>query len=140
MRCLNARSRKNEEAGQGETYIIFNQRRVSYTYLHKNNFYQGGLGMTQEHHHEELVKGITAEQKPILDKSGQAIYIYLDDAHKVCNKKFATLLGYRSVKEWVDTEAPLADVIEKDQPKVIDAYTRASENLEPTGRHVTPNT
>ena len=93
--------------------------------------------MTQEHHHEELVKGITAEQKPILDKSGQAIYIYLDDVHKICNKKFATLLGYRSVKEWVDTEAPLADVIEKDQPKVIDAYTRASENLEASSLDVT---
>ena len=86
--------------------------------------------MTQEHHHETLINGIAKEQKPILDNSGQAIYIYLDDTHKVCNKKFATLLGYKSVKEWVGTEAPLADVVEKDQQKVIDAYTKASESLE----------
>ena len=85
--------------------------------------------MTQEHHHEELVKGITAQLKPIMDKSPQAIYVYLDDAHKACNKKFADLLGYKSAKEWADTEAPLADIIEEDQEKVIAAYENASEKM-----------
>jgi hypothetical protein len=33
--------------------------------------------------------------KQVLDKSGQAIYLYLDDSHKVCNKKFADMLGYK---------------------------------------------
>ena len=86
--------------------------------------------MTSESHHEELVAGITKQMKPILDKSPQAIYIYLDDTHKVCNKKFADLLGYKSAKEWADTEAPLADVVEADQDKVIEAYTNASEKME----------
>jgi len=86
--------------------------------------------MTNEDHHETLIKGIAREQKPILDESGQAVYIYLDDPHKICNKKFAQLLGYKSVKEWVDNETPLDDVIEKDQPKIVDAFTRAAENLE----------
>ncbi len=85
--------------------------------------------MTQEKHHEELVKGITAQLKPIMDKSPQAIYVYLDDAHKACNKKFADLLGYNAAKEWADTEAPLADVIEEDQEKVIAAYENASEKM-----------
>ncbi len=85
--------------------------------------------MTQEEHHEALVKGITAQLKPMMDKSPQAIYVYLDDAHKACNKKFADLLGYKSAKEWADTEAPLADVVEADQEKVIAAYENASENL-----------
>jgi len=86
--------------------------------------------MTNEDHHETLIKGIAKEQKPILDKSGQAVYIYLDDPHKICNKKFATLLGYKTVKEWVDNETPLDDVIEKDQSKVVEAFTRAWEKLE----------
>ena len=86
--------------------------------------------MTNEEHHETLIKGIAKEQKPILDGSGQAVYIYLDDPHKICNKKFATLLGYKTVKEWVDNQTPLDDVVEKDQPKIIDVFTRASENLE----------
>ena len=85
--------------------------------------------MTQEQHHQELIKGITAQLKPIMDKSAQAIYVYLDDTHKACNKKFADLLGYKSAMEWADTEAPLADVVEADQEKVIAAYENASEKM-----------
>ena len=82
-----------------------------------------------EEHHVELIRGIAKEFKQIFDKSEQAIYIYLDDTHKVCNKKFADLLGYKSPKEWADAEAPLADVVEEDQQRVIDAYMNASENM-----------
>ena len=50
-------------------------------------------------------------------KSTQAIFVYLDDTHKACNKQYADLLGYKSAKESADIDAPLADVKEKDQPK-----------------------
>jgi hypothetical protein len=82
-----------------------------------------------EQHHEELIEGIAKQFKPILDESEQGIYIYLDDSHKVCNKKFADLLGYDSPKAWADAEAPLADVIEEDQQSVIDVYMKASEKM-----------
>lgn len=85
--------------------------------------------MAEHQHHEDLIKGIFKEQKMILNKSPQAIYIYLDDNHKVCNKKFADLLGYKSTGEWAKMDTPLADVVEKDQQIVIDAYTLASEKL-----------
>ena len=85
--------------------------------------------MDEQQHHEELVKGITEQMKPVLEKSEQAIYIYLDDNHKVCNKKFADLLGYKSPKEWADAEAPLSDVVEEDQQSVINAYMNASEKM-----------
>jgi hypothetical protein len=39
------------------------------------------------------------------------------------------MLGYKSPKEWADTEAPLSDVIEADQDIVIKAYMDASEKL-----------
>ena len=55
--------------------------------------------------------------------------IQVDDNHKVCNKKFADLLGYKSLKEWADVEAPLADVVEEDQQSVIDAYMNSSEKM-----------
>ena len=83
-----------------------------------------------EEHHEELIKGMAEELKPILDKSPQAIYLYLDDNHKTCNKNFADLVGYKSVKAWEKVDAPLADVVEASQSKVVDAYGRASEKLE----------
>ena len=85
--------------------------------------------MEKQPHHEELVKGITEQMKPVLEKSAQAIYIYLDDNHKVCNKKFADLLGYKSPKEWADAEAPLSDIAEEDQQSVINAYVNASEKM-----------
>jgi len=82
-----------------------------------------------EEHHEELIKGVARAQKLLLENSPQAIYIYFDDVHKVCNKKFAALLGYKSPAAWAKMDAPLADVVEKDQPKVVDAYGKASEKL-----------
>ena len=85
--------------------------------------------MDEQKHHEELIKGISEQMKSVLGKSEQAIYIYLDDNHKVCNKKFADLLGYKSPKEWADADAPLSDVVEEDQQSVINAYTNASEKM-----------
>jgi len=85
--------------------------------------------MDEHQHHEQLVKGISEQMKPVLEKSKQAIYIYLDDNHKICNKKFSDLLGYKSPKEWADADAPLSDVVEEDQQSVIEAYMNASEKM-----------
>jgi hypothetical protein len=83
--------------------------------------------MAEQEHHAELINGIAEQMKILLKESERAIYIYLDDSHKVCNKKFAGLLGYKSPREWADAEAPLSDVVKDDQKKVIDAYMNASE-------------
>ena len=91
----------------------------------------------EQGHHEELVAGIVKQLKPILDKSEQAIFVYLDDTHKACNKKYAEMLGYKSAKAWADTDAPLSDVIEKDQQKVIDAYQAAMEKQAASTANVT---
>jgi len=80
--------------------------------------------------HAHLVHEVEELFKPVLSNSPQAIYIYLDDAHKICNKKYADMLGYKSVKEWVDNEYPIDDVDEKDQPKGMKAYMAASEKLQ----------
>ena len=85
--------------------------------------------MDEQQHHEALVKGVTEQMKPVLEKSEQAIYIYLDDNHKVCNKKFADLLGYKSPQEWADAEAPLSDVVEEDQQAVMTAYESAMARM-----------
>ena len=41
--------------------------------------------MNEHEHHENLVKEVSEEMKPVLEKSAQAIYLYLDDKHKACN-------------------------------------------------------
>lgn len=83
----------------------------------------------EEHHHDQLIQSITEEYKDILDNSGQAIYIYLGDEHKVCNKKFATLLGYSSENEWAEVKDSFPDVFvaEESQDKLITSFQDAME-------------
>jgi len=67
--------------------------------------------------------------EPVFSNSPQAIYLYLDDEHKICNQKFADMLGYSSVEEWVKNQYPISDVLEEDQEEGIKAYRAASEKL-----------
>lgn len=85
--------------------------------------------MAHDIHHEHLVKELTEQLEPIFSNSPQAIYLYLDDEHKSCNKKFADMLGYKSPKEWVENEFPIEDVSKEDQEKAIEAYMNASRKL-----------
>jgi PAS domain S-box-containing protein len=85
--------------------------------------------MAHDEHHEHLVKELTDQLGPVFNNSEQAIYLYLDDTHKSCNRKFADLLGYKSIDEWVKNETPVSDVAEKDQERLIEAYGKASEEF-----------
>ena len=78
---------------------------------------------TQEAHHEELVKNLYDQMKPILDESEQPIFIYLDDNHKVCNNKFASMLGFKSPKEWAQVPGFLEVYVEeKSRETLATAY------------------
>ena len=91
-----------------------------------------------EQHHQELIQGISTQMQGILDSSQEAIYIYLDDIHKVCNKKFASLLGYASPREWADVEEPFeAFVDQSSQETLVKAYRQAMEKFIPSNIKVT---
>lgn len=87
--------------------------------------------MSNHHHdHGDLMQSVAKEYEEVLANSEQGVYIYLDDTSKVCNKNFATLLGYKSAQEWaeVTTSFPEAFVAEKSQETLISAYQDAMEN------------
>jgi len=85
---------------------------------------------SQEEHHEELVKGLYDQMKPILEGSEQPIFIYLDDNHKACNSKFATMLGFRSPQEWAQLMGFLdPHVVEKSQETLTTAYFDAMNKM-----------
>lgn len=86
--------------------------------------------MAHDEHHEHLVKELVEQLEPVFSKSPQAIYLYLDDVHKICNQKFADMLGYKSTSEWVSNENPVGDISKEDQPKIIEAYGQASRHFE----------
>jgi hypothetical protein len=85
---------------------------------------------SQDAHHEELVKGLYEQMKKISESSEQAMYLYLDDNHKACNNKFATLLGYKSPKEWAEVKGALDPfVAEKSQETLSSAYWKAMKQM-----------
>jgi PAS domain-containing protein len=89
-------------------------------------------------HHQELITGISKQMRSILDSSQQAVYIYLDDIHKVCNGKFATLLGYRSPEEWAKVEDAFdVFVDQRSMETLASAYHQAMEKLIPASIQVT---
>ena len=81
--------------------------------------------MDEQKHHEELVAGISKQMKGILDASEQAVYIYLDNIHKVCNSKFATLLGYRSPEEWAKVEDAFEVFVDQGSQQTLARLTTA---------------
>jgi hypothetical protein len=85
--------------------------------------------MDEHEHHEDLIKAVAEEYSEILKNSEQGMYIYLDDNHKVCNDKFATLLEYGSVEEWVSVRESFPDafVTEESQETLVTAYQKAME-------------
>ena len=83
-----------------------------------------------EEHHEELVKGLYEQMKPVLDGSEQPIFIYLDDNHKACNNKLASMLGFKSPQEWAEKQGFLeVYVTEKSRETLSTAYCNAMKNM-----------
>lgn len=85
--------------------------------------------MAEHHHHDQLIQSITKEYQDILANSEQGVYIYLDDLHKVCNKKFANLLGYESEDEWAKIEEsfPQVFVADESQETLVSSFQDAME-------------
>lgn len=92
--------------------------------------------MDDHSHHDHLIQRISEEYREILDESAKGVFIYLDDNHKVVNKKFAKMLGYGSPAE---LEAITVDpvgkiVVKEDQDKLVDAFWKANDKFE--GSHL----
>lgn len=85
--------------------------------------------MAEHAHHDSLIKSIAKEYGAILTNSEQGVYIYLDDSHKVCNNKFATMLGYSSEDEWakIDTSFPDTFVADESQDALVAAFQETME-------------
>ena len=83
-----------------------------------------------EEHHEELVKGLYEQMKPVLDGSEQPIFIYLDDNHKACNSKLASMLGFKSPQEWAEKQGFLEAYVEaKSRETLSSAYWNAMKKM-----------
>lgn len=88
--------------------------------------------MTDHTHNQELIDALANEYRKILNGSTQAMYIFLDDTLKVCNKNFSDLLGYASPEEWaaVDMNFPDAFVADESKRDLVSTYQNAMNNME----------
>jgi hypothetical protein len=82
---------------------------------------------SQRHPHEILLDEFRQEYKKILDGSKQSIYVYLDNEHKICNDKFASLIGYKSLRDYETVEDPMTDVHEASVETLVNAYQNAMQ-------------
>jgi len=80
-----------------------------------------------EAHHEELIAGLLDQIRIIFESSEQPMYLYLDDTHKACNQKFASLLGYKTPEEWARVKEFTALVAEESAETLVTAYRSAME-------------
>lgn len=81
-------------------------------------------------HHEDLVNGLYNLLKQVLDTSEQPIFIYLDDNHKICNQRFANLLGYNSPQEWAKIPGFLEVYVEESSRNTLmTAYWNATNKM-----------
>jgi hypothetical protein len=86
--------------------------------------------LIDDKHHKELVSGLYAQMKQILDASQQPIFIYLDDNHKACNQQFANFLGYQSPEEWANIPGFLEVYVEANSRNTLmNAYWNAANNM-----------
>jgi hypothetical protein len=71
----------------------------------------------------KFFKGLYKQMKPVLDGSEQLMFLYLDDNHKACNDKLASMLGYKSPQEWAKKRGFLeVHVTEKSRETLSSAY------------------
>jgi len=80
-----------------------------------------------EGHHEELMGGFLDQLRVVFDSSQQPMYLYLDDAHKACNQKLASLLGYGTPREWARVDDFSDLVAEKNMTGLVSAYQAAMD-------------
>ena len=80
------------------------------------------------HDHKAFMNIVKKQFGALLDYSEQAMYIYLDDHHNMCNKRFAAMLGYKLTQLAPGKDAFSLDLVEvKSQKAVISAYRNAME-------------
>ena len=87
--------------------------------------------MKEHQSHGDLIKEAREHLKAIFEGSSQSIYLFLDDENKICNKRFASLLGYKSPEEWSSVKESFtqAFVDDKSRDKLVSTYQKATSDF-----------
>ena len=62
---------------------------------------------------EKLMKDLAEQFRPIMERSPDGVYLWLNETHKVCNERLARLFGL-TVEEWCATKPFLENFVAED--------------------------
>lgn len=80
--------------------------------------------------HDAIISELATYCAPLLETSREPMFLYLDDAHKVCNEPLARLFGYEK-NEWERKEPFLNSFVAADQRS---AYSKEYNDIVVVGR------
>jgi PAS domain-containing protein len=63
-----------------------------------------------ESEREGIIRELTEQFRPVFEQSPDGVYLWLDEAHKVCNERLADLFGL-TVEEWRKAEPFLENFV-----------------------------
>ncbi len=69
--------------------------------------------------HDVATKELAEHLAPIFEASPDAVYVWLDEEHWVCNERFAQLFGYDSPGELNDTPRLLQRIVAEDDQSMF---------------------
>jgi hypothetical protein len=83
---------------------------------------------------EAVLEGYRNHIASELESSDKAIYVFLTNKHKFCNRKFTELLGYESPEEWAAAEGEFTElyVAEESRSTLVRAYFAAGKGTNST--------
>ncbi len=72
--------------------------------------------MKDEHSH--AISELAEQFRPIMEQSPDGVYLWLDEAHKMCNERLASLFGY-TVEEWCATQPFLENFVAEEDRAIF---------------------
>ncbi len=80
--------------------------------------------MDGEHEHVKILRELSEQFQPLFQKSLEGIYLYIDEVHKICNDRFARMLGL-TVAEWEAMEGFVnKHAAPEDQETIVNNYNK----------------
>jgi PAS domain S-box-containing protein len=68
--------------------------------------------------HREVMRELIEQFRPIMEQSPDGVYLWLDEAHKTCNERLASLFGY-TVEEWCATQPFLENFVAEEDRAIF---------------------
>ena len=67
---------------------------------------------------EAVIQDLAEQFRPVMEQSPDGVYLWLDEAHKVCNERLANLFGF-TVEEWCTTQPFLDNFVAEEDRRMF---------------------